>query len=143
MLYLYNNNYILDISNKKINLVDIYPDFIFKKNGAVVSFIGTIKKSSFGELNKIYYDIFFELAFFLLKKKLDYLTNKYGCNIYLRQYFGYLLLGDINIVIVVSSSTRSVSFDVCRSLLEYIKAIIPIWKKEFYSDNTYKWVNTF
>lgn len=58
MLYLHNDSYILDISKKKITFADIYPGVILKKNGAIVSFIGTIKKSSFGELNKIYYDVF-------------------------------------------------------------------------------------
>lgn len=79
----------------------------------------------------------------MLKEKLEYFINKYDCNICLRQYVGYLFLGDINIVIVVSSSTRLVSFDICKSLLEYIKAVVPIWKKEFYNDNSCKWINTF
>lgn len=138
-----SKNYVLDISENKININDIYKSIIFKKNGAIVSFIGSIKSFNYKNVNRIYYSVFLELAYSILKKKLDYLTKEYDCNIYLYQYYGYLNVGEINIVIVISSENRKLSFDICSLLLEYVKTRIPIWKKEFYSDNSMRWLNSF
>lgn len=137
-----SNNYVLNISNDKIDYNSIYNPIILKKNGAIVSFVGSIKKFTHKNVEKIYYSIFLDLAYAILIKKLDYLTSEYNCNIYLYQYYGYLNVGEINVAIIVSSSNRKLSFDICSLLLEYLKTKVPIWKKEFYVDNSVKWINS-
>ncbi len=134
----------IDISCDKIDL-DIFFNKIKKNNsGGIVFFIGDIKKINNGlEVSKIYYEIFDSLAYLLLSKKCNYLSKKYNCYIYIYQYKGFLLVGEINIIIFISSDSRKVSFGLCKFLLEYIKKEVPIWKKEYYVDGSFNWINSF
>jgi molybdopterin synthase catalytic subunit len=47
---------------------------------------------------------------------------------------GTLQIGDIAVVTAVSSAHRHVAFAACRHAIERVKAVVPIWKKEFSED---------
>lgn len=48
---------------------------------------------------------------------------------------GDLAIGDMAVWIGVVSAHRYPAFDACRWLLDAIKADIPVWKQEFYTDS--------
>ncbi|MDO4895814.1 MAG: molybdenum cofactor biosynthesis protein MoaE [Moraxella sp.] len=55
---------------------------------------------------------------------------------------GDLAIGDMAVWIGVVSAHRYPAFDACRWLLDAIKAQIPVWKQEFYTDsNTSLWLS--
>jgi molybdopterin synthase catalytic subunit len=54
---------------------------------------------------------------------------------------GKLVPGDLAVWIGVTAAHRSDAFDACRYLIDTIKATVPIWKHEFYSDGTDVWVD--
>jgi molybdopterin synthase catalytic subunit len=54
---------------------------------------------------------------------------------------GSLALGDIAVWIAVSAGHRAAAFDACRYLIDEMKARLPIWKREHYSDGATEWVN--
>lgn len=53
---------------------------------------------------------------------------------------GHLAVGDIAIVACVASAHRAAAFDVCRGLVETIKADLPIWKRQWRADGSHNWV---
>lgn len=53
---------------------------------------------------------------------------------------GHLVVGDIAIVACVASAHRAAAFDVCRELVETIKAELPIWKRQWRADGAHNWV---
>lgn len=53
---------------------------------------------------------------------------------------GHLAVGDIAIVACVASAHRAAAFDVCRELVETIKAELPIWKCQWRADGVHNWV---
>jgi molybdopterin synthase catalytic subunit len=53
---------------------------------------------------------------------------------------GMLEIGDPALVCAVSASHRGQAFDVCSELVDRIKAEVPIWKEQFFSDGTVEWV---
>lgn len=53
---------------------------------------------------------------------------------------GHLQIGEIAVCIVVSAAHRDAAFSACRSIIDAIKATVPIWKKEHYTDGTAEWV---
>ncbi|WP_084103247.1 molybdenum cofactor biosynthesis protein MoaE [Demequina sp. NBRC 110056] len=53
---------------------------------------------------------------------------------------GLLAVGDAAIVVAVASAHRAAAFDVCRELVERVKAEAPIWKREILRDGTHTWV---
>ncbi len=54
---------------------------------------------------------------------------------------GHLDLGEISVAIVVSCPHRHQAFDACRWLIDTLKEVVPIWKKEVWADGTEEWVH--
>ena len=54
---------------------------------------------------------------------------------------GLLEVGDIAVIVCVSSPHRAAAFDACRYIIDQTKSRLPIWKKEHYVSGTSEWVN--
>ena len=54
---------------------------------------------------------------------------------------GRLAIGDLAVVVAVSSPHRGAAFDACRYVIDELKARVPIWKKEHYVDGATQWIN--
>ncbi|WP_284983942.1 molybdenum cofactor biosynthesis protein MoaE [Arthrobacter sp. efr-133-TYG-118] len=53
---------------------------------------------------------------------------------------GMLEVGDPALVCAVAAAHRGQAFAVCSELVDRIKAQVPIWKEQFFSDGTVEWV---
>jgi molybdopterin synthase catalytic subunit len=53
---------------------------------------------------------------------------------------GHLAVGEAAIVAAVATAHRQLAFDVCRSLVETVKAELPVWKREVLRDGSHVWV---
>lgn len=133
-------SYKIKVTNKKIDLNKIIPHYN-KKTGASIIFLGTIKNiNKEKKVKGIFYTIFKKLFITILKKKCIYLQKKYkNIQINITQYYGFLNIGEINLVVMVSSESRKPAFYICKDIVETIKYNVPIWKKEIYKDNTVSW----
>lgn len=47
---------------------------------------------------------------------------------------GTLAIGEIPVIIAVSSAHRDAAFDACRYAIDTLKQTVPIWKKEVFED---------
>jgi molybdopterin synthase catalytic subunit len=54
---------------------------------------------------------------------------------------GRLDLGEISVVVAVSCPHRAQAFEACRWLMDTIKEVVPIWKKETWADGSEEWVH--
>jgi molybdopterin synthase catalytic subunit len=52
---------------------------------------------------------------------------------------GRLAVGDVAVVIAVAAAHRGEAFAVCRTLIESIKAELPVWKRQVEADGTTAW----
>jgi molybdopterin synthase catalytic subunit len=55
---------------------------------------------------------------------------------------GDLAVGDLAVVVAVSSGHRGVAFDACRALIDELKATVPIWKHQRFAGGDSEWVNS-
>lgn len=134
--------YYINITTNQININSI--SCIFNKNaGAVVSFFGSIRTlNNSKKVKKILYITFNDLFISILKKKcLSLLEDKKHTHIYIIQASGLLSIGQINSIISVSSDNRHDAFYICKDLVETLKYSTPVWKKEFYIDGSFQWLN--
>ncbi|WP_347351902.1 molybdenum cofactor biosynthesis protein MoaE [Intrasporangium sp.] len=53
---------------------------------------------------------------------------------------GHLTVGDLAIVAAVSAEHRAEAFEVCRALVDELKATVPIWKHQRFTDGLDEWV---
>ena len=54
---------------------------------------------------------------------------------------GHLDPGEISVVVAVSCPHRHQAFDACRWLIDTLKEVVPIWKKEVWADGSEEWVH--
>lgn len=52
---------------------------------------------------------------------------------------GLVKAGEICLFVFVSSKHRKDAFDACRDIVEQIKAMVPIWGKEIFEDESHVW----
>ena len=55
---------------------------------------------------------------------------------------GDLAIGDLAVVAAVACPHRAEAFDACRALIDELKATVPIWKHQRFTDGTAEWVGT-
>jgi molybdopterin synthase catalytic subunit len=55
---------------------------------------------------------------------------------------GHLEIGEVAVVVAVSAAHRGAALDVCRELIDAVKATVPIWKHQVFDDGSDEWVGT-
>ena len=55
---------------------------------------------------------------------------------------GDLAIGDLAVVAAVSCPHRAEAFAACRELVDVLKASVPIWKHQRFTDGTAEWVGS-
>jgi molybdopterin synthase catalytic subunit len=55
---------------------------------------------------------------------------------------GDLAIGDLAVVVAVSSGHRATAFDACRALIDELKQTVPIWKHQQFVGGDSEWVNS-
>ena len=53
-----------------------------------------------------------------------------------------MAVGDLAVVAAVACAHRGEAFDACRELIDVLKASVPIWKHQLFTDGTSEWVGT-
>jgi molybdopterin synthase catalytic subunit len=55
---------------------------------------------------------------------------------------GDLAIGDLAVVVGVSSGHRASAFEACRALIDELKETVPIWKHQSFAGGASEWVNS-
>ena len=55
---------------------------------------------------------------------------------------GSLAIGDAAVVVATAAAHRHEAFEACRALIDELKATVPIWKHQRFSDGSDEWVGT-
>ena len=111
--------------------------------GAVLLFLGTTRQlTGSRETASLDYECYSEMA----QQKLDAIEAEargrwplIHCGIVHR--LGHLEPGEASVAIAVSSPHRAAAFEAGRWLIDTIKEVVPIWKKENWTDGTSQWVH--
>jgi molybdopterin synthase catalytic subunit len=103
--------------------------------GAVVSFVGTVRRRSRGrDVLYLEYEAFAEMAEPMLRRLADELTAKHGLTaVAIHHRVGRVEIGEPSVVIAVSAPHRRAALDACSEAIETLKHTIPLWKKEVYA----------
>ncbi len=110
--------------------------------GATVSFTGVVRNHDHGrDVDGIEY-VRHPSADAVIAEIAGGLARRDGVHaIAVAHRIGTLRVGDLALVAVVSASHRAEAFGACSELVEQIKARLPIWKKQLFSDGTSEWSN--
>lgn len=105
--------------------------------GALVTFEGWVRNHNNARpVKKLTYYGYEQLAVNQGKKLIDQAKERFDIKTAVAIHrIGDLAIGDLAVWIGVVSAHRHPAFDACRWLLDAIKADIPVWKQEFYTDS--------
>lgn len=110
--------------------------------GATVVFTGVVRNHDHGRaVDGIEY-VGHPSAEAILATIADEFTGRQGVHaVVVAHRVGTLVVGDVALVAAVAASHRAEAFDTCSELVEQVKARLPIWKRQLFSDGTAEWSN--
>ena len=109
--------------------------------GAVVLFMGTVREMTADRQTvALDYEAYPEMAQQMLQQLITEARSEWPVHaVAIEHRVGHLSLGEISVAIAVSSPHRAQAFEAGRFLIDRLKEIVPIWKKENWSDGTSEW----
>ena len=111
--------------------------------GAVVTFTGTVRDHARGRaVVALEYEAYAPAAEKMLARIGEEIAARWGIErVAIVHRTGRLPVGEASVVIAVATAHRGEAFAACAYAIERLKAIVPIWKKEFYADGA-TWVGS-
>ncbi len=111
--------------------------------GAVVLFLGTTREVTGSRRTaSLDYECYEEMARAKLCELADEARRRWpltGCALVHR--VGHLEIGEASVAVAVSSPHRDDAFAAGKWLIDTIKEVVPIWKRENWADGTSQWVH--
>jgi molybdopterin synthase catalytic subunit len=108
--------------------------------GAVVTFRGVVRDDDGGrDVTSLDYEAHPD-ATTVLQKVCQAVAAETGLRVAATHRFGHLVVGDVALVASASAGHRKEAFEACSLLVERIKAEVPIWKKQQFTDGESEWV---
>jgi len=110
--------------------------------GAVNLFIGTVRNHTKGKaVTRLDFEAYEAMALQQMQHVANAAKAKWPLvKLVIIHATGAKQPGEPVVITGVSSAHRDASFEACRFLIDELKRTVPIWKKEFYEDNS-MWVN--
>jgi molybdopterin synthase catalytic subunit len=104
--------------------------------GAVAVFIGTVRNQNLAKtVVRLEYEAYEPMAVKKMTEIAEAAQLRWKAEkIAIYHRVGCLAIGEIAVVVAVSTKHRRESFEACQYIIDTLKAVVPIWKKEVYDD---------
>ena len=132
---------IADLSDRPLDVAEHLAAVEHQSAGAVASFIGRVRDhdpGADGEVVALDYTAHPD-AIVTLGAIAEGFDGD-GVRIAVSHRIGHLEVGGVALVGCVSTAHRAEAFDVCRALVEAVKAELPVWKRQLERDGSHSWV---
>lgn len=133
----------IELTRETIDYTALTESVRSDQSGAVVLFLGTVREMTQGRQTvALDYDAFPEMAEAKMSELIETAQSKWPIDkVGIIHRLGHLQLGDISVALAVSCPHRKQAFEAGQFLIDELKVIVPIWKKENWADGTTEWVH--
>jgi molybdopterin converting factor subunit 1 len=102
--------------------------------GAIVSFTGTTRNENAGRrVIRLEYEAYEPMALAEMRKLAREAGERWPIvRIAIRHRIGVVAIGETSVAIAVAAAHRAEAFEACRFAIDRLKAVVPIWKKEYF-----------
>ena len=110
--------------------------------GAVVLFFGTVRNNTGGRaVRHLEYEAYPPMAEKKMAEIAQEISEKWGINrVAIVHRVGKLEIGEVSVAVAVASPHRKDGFEACKYAMDRLKQIVPIWKREVWTDGEAEWV---
>lgn len=111
------------------------------RTGGIVAFIGVVREEDeSGRIDKIEIEVYEEMAIRELERLRERAIAEFGLeDMSIVHRVGHLSVGENIVLIVAAGAHRAECFDAARFVIDEMKKLVPIWKREF-SASGERWV---
>lgn len=131
------------ITSEKLDIQDCYNFVQDASCGGIALFVGTVRNSTQKKtVTLLDFSAYEPMALKEMQKIADLALTKFKIRkIAIHHAIGALQIGEIPVIIAVSSAHRKAAFEACEFAINTLKETVPIWKKEHFEDGEV-WVNS-
>ncbi len=132
----------LEISDQPLDVAAVLRQVEAPGAGAVNAFVGTVRNQAGGRpVRRLHYEAYMPMALRQLEHVVAETRRRWPMlqAVAVAHRVGTLVIGDVAVVVAVSTPHRAESFAACQFLIDTLKQTVPIWKREEYEDGT-EWV---
>lgn len=112
-------------------------------SGAELLFLGAVRNTNEGRTVKaVNYDGHRVLGCKILQDICEEAQSAFGhdLNLWLEHRLGLLAIGEVSLIVHVTSPHRDPAFKASRYAIEQIKLRLPVWKEEIYVEGDQEWL---
>ena len=123
--------------------VRAHEDFVaHRAAGAVVSFAGVVRDHDGGRgVVELEYEGHPSAADVLAEVAAEIAADPAVRGLAVSHRVGRLEIGDVALAAAVSTAHRAEAFALCARLVDEVKARLPVWKRQVFTDGEEEWVN--
>ncbi|GAA4406286.1 molybdenum cofactor biosynthesis protein MoaE [Tsukamurella soli] len=112
--------------------------------GAVVGFVGAVRDHDHGHgVTRLEYSAHPTAAQVLAEVVQRVAAAAVGVRaVAVSHRIGTLEVGEAALVVAVAADHRRAAFDTCAALVDEVKAALPVWKHQIFTDGTDEWVGS-
>jgi molybdopterin synthase catalytic subunit len=120
----------------------VYKEKIGAQCGARVIFDGTVRNHNDGhDVSSLEYQAYEEMAEIVGNQVVQTALDKFDIvSAHCIHRVGHLSISDIAVIVDVTSVHREEAFRACEYIIDEVKLLVPIWKKEHYIGMDSTWV---
>ena len=140
-------NGVLELRRNALDPAEAYRRVQDRSCGAVALFVGTARERNRDrDVERLDYEAFDAMAgaemeriFAECRARIDAERPERALRMLVLHRTGAVEVGEPSVVVAVASPHRDAAFQACRFLIDELKARVPLWKREVYSDG-HHWI---
>jgi len=134
---------VIQLNHEPIDSGEVLASVQSPHAGAVILFLGTTREFTAGrQTESLDYESYGEMAISKLEELEQQAREKWSLTeVTIVHRLGHLEIGEASVAIAVSAPHRKDAFTAGQWLIDTLKEIVPIWKKENWADGTSEWVH--
>jgi len=121
-----------EITDRPLELQPLIDAVASPEAGAIVTFQGTVRAHSRGqEIQFLEYEAHQPMAERVLREIGEQAARAWGARVAIAHRLGRMAVGETSVLIAVSAPHRREAFAACQQVIDRIKELLPVWKREF------------
>ena len=126
----------IQISPNPLNIQPCFDWIMSPESGGIDVFIGTVRNTTKGKtVVRLEFEAYEAMAVAEMEKIAKQAFDKWPVQkVLIHHRTGVLNIGEVPVIIAISAAHRAAAFEACRYIIDTLKEIVPIWKKEIFED---------